>query len=99
MSRQIARQIGSDTILDCDWWWSRCGSRISGKSEFPQGWSDNRVIDAISDIATDPNASRAIGRGGRTVVEGVRDGINIRVIVGKDGEIITGFPTNVWRNQ
>lgn len=49
-------------------------------------------------IATDPNASRARGRGGRTVVEGVRDGIDIRVIVGKDGEIITGFPTNVPRN-
>jgi RHS repeat-associated protein len=74
------------------------GRGISGKSEFPQGWSDNKVIDAISDIATDPNASRALGRGGRTVVEGVRDGIHIRVIVGKDGEIITGFPTNVPRN-
>lgn len=74
------------------------GRGISGKSEFPRGWSDNKVIDAISDIATDPNASRSIGRGGRTVVEGVRGGINIRVIVGKDGEIVTGFPTNVPRN-
>jgi hypothetical protein len=56
------------------------------------------VINAISDIATDPNAIRSAGRGGRTVAEGTREGVNIRTIIGKDGEIVTGFPTNVKRN-
>ncbi|MBL8510501.1 MAG: EndoU domain-containing protein, partial [Betaproteobacteria bacterium] len=74
------------------------GRGIPGKSEFPKGWSDDKVIHVISDIATDPNAVRSAGRGGRTVVEGTREGINVRVILGRDGEIITGFPTNVPRN-
>lgn len=74
------------------------GRGVSGKSEFPSGWSDDRVMHEISDVATDPNSVRTHGRGGRTVVEGTRDGVGIRVILGRDGEIITGFPTNVGRN-
>ncbi len=40
---------------------------------------------AISDVATDPNSVSSAGRGGRTVVEGTRDGVDIKVIIGKDG--------------
>jgi RHS repeat-associated protein len=63
-----------------------------GKSEFPKEWSDDKIIDAISDVATDPNSVSSIGRGGKTVVEGIRDGIKIRVVISKDGEIVTGYP-------
>jgi hypothetical protein len=52
----------------------------------------------ISDVATDPNALRSAGRGGRTIVQGIRDGVNVIVIIGKDGSIVSGFPANVPRN-
>ena len=76
----------------------RPGTGIPGKSEFPAGWSDDRIIHAISDVATDPGATRAAGRGGRTIVTGTRDGVEIRVVLEADGTIVTGFPTNVSRN-
>src|SRR5690606_29630286 len=73
----------------------------AGKSPFPQNWSAERIMHEISDVATDPLSSFAKGRGGRTIVNGTRDGIDIRVILGSQregGGIITGFPTNVPRN-
>lgn len=72
----------------------RPGLGKPGKSEFPQGWSDDRIMHEISDVATDPASIRSSGRGGRTVVEGTRDGVRIKVILEKDGSLVTGFPTN-----
>ena len=76
----------------------RSGTGKPGKSEFPSGWSDDRIKGEISDIATDPASSRAPGRGGREVVRGTRGGIDIEVIVEPNGRIVTGYPTNVPRN-
>ena len=76
----------------------RPGTGIPGKSEFPAGWSDDRIMHNISDIATDPTLRSRLGRGGRTITEGIRDGIDIRVIQERNGDIVTGFPTNVPRN-
>ncbi len=53
----------------------RFGTGNPGKSEFPHGWSDDKIMHEISDIATDPNAARKSGRGGRTIAEGTRDGL------------------------
>ncbi|MEE9964910.1 MAG: EndoU domain-containing protein, partial [Propionicimonas sp.] len=71
-----------------------------GKSPFPQSWSGDRIMHEISDIATDPVAWRgAVPQGGRTVLTGTRDGVDIRVVVDtRTGEIVTGYPTNVARN-
>ncbi len=54
----------------------------------------------ISDIATDQAAwKNAIAQGGRTILSGIRDGVDIRVIVeSRTGEIVTGYPTNLPRN-
>lgn len=79
----------------------RPGTGKPGKSEFPSNWSDDKIKGEISDVATDPNSTRTPGRGGRTVVQGTRDGIDITVVVepgSKGGRIVTGFPTNVPRN-
>jgi hypothetical protein len=77
----------------------------AGNTWFPKGWSDNKIMHSISDIATDPSltwvqqtgrAGAAFTRGGapvRYTVEGVRDGTKIRVVLEPGGEgIITGFP-------
>lgn len=51
----------------------------------------------ISDVATDHNSVFRAGRGGSTVATGTRDGVGIRVIL-RNGDIVTGYPTNLPRN-
>jgi hypothetical protein len=72
------------------------GRGIPGKSEFPSGWSKDKIMHAISDVATDP-ASRVTNRGQTTLVDGTKDGVNIRVVM-RDGRIVSGYPTNTLRN-
>jgi Bacterial EndoU nuclease len=75
------------------------------KTPFPQGWSGDKIMHHISDIATDPDlawkqSSGPLGaeftkKGNpvRFTVEGVREGVNIKVVVEPGGEgIITGHP-------
>ena len=77
----------------------RPGTGIPNKSEFPRGWSDDRIIAAIEDVANDPASARRLEADGRTVATGRRDGVDIRVVVGRDGRsIVTGYPTNTPRN-
>lgn len=70
---------------------------LPGKTPFPKDWSADRVMHEISDVATDPSSIFRTGRGGSTIVTGTRDGVDIRVIL-RDGNIITGHPTNLMRN-
>lgn len=70
---------------------------LPGKTPFPRDWSADRVMHEISDVTTDPSSIFRTGRGGSTVVTGTRDGVDIRVIL-RDGDIITGYPTNLMRN-
>jgi RHS repeat-associated protein len=72
------------------------GTGISGKSEFPSGWSKNKIMHAISDVATDP-VSRVTTQGRTTLVEGTKDGVNIRVVI-REGRIVSGYPTNTQPN-
>jgi filamentous hemagglutinin len=76
----------------------RSGTGIPGKSEFPPDWSDDEIIGKISDIVTDPASTRSPGFKDRTVVTGTRDGIDIAVVVSRDGKVVTAFPTNTPRN-
>ena len=77
----------------------RPGRGLPGKSEFPPGWSDDRIIEAIESVANDPASPRAAQANGRTVVTGRRGGVELRVVVERDGRsIVTGYPTNTPRN-
>ena len=76
------------------------GRGISGKSEFPASWSDDRVLHEISDIATDPHLkwSKPDGKGYVTTQKTV-DGVDIKVVYDtKKGRIVTGYPTNLGKN-
>ncbi|MCA8985892.1 MAG: EndoU domain-containing protein, partial [Planctomycetaceae bacterium] len=78
----------------------RPGTGISGKSEFPSGWSDAKILESISDIATDPTVvwSKPDKRGYITGTKTI-DGIDIKVVYDtKNQRIVTGYPTNVPRN-
>jgi Bacterial EndoU nuclease len=75
------------------------GRGIPGKSEFPADWSDDRVIDAVRSVADDPAAVREATTAGRAIVTGVRDMVEIRVVIGRDGRtIVTAYPWNAPRN-
>jgi hypothetical protein len=78
----------------------RPGTGIPGKSEFPPGWSDDKIIHNISDVATDPASTRVTQPNGRIRVDGAKGGVDIRVILdpANGGRIVTGFPTNLPRN-
>jgi len=77
----------------------RPGTGIPGKSEFPAGQSDDKIIDDIESIANDPEIEAVpSGRFGRTVKTGTRDGVDIRVVQEPNGDIVSGYPTNVPRN-
>ena len=63
------------------------------KSEFPQAWSDDDIIDAIEAVANDPASARVPAPGGRVKVFGIRNGVLIIVIVEPTtGEVVTGYP-------
>ena len=58
------------------------GRNTPGKSEFPPDWSDDKVVEAIKDVANDSASDRVPADGGRTIVKGTRDGVDIEVIIG-----------------
>jgi len=72
------------------------GLGIPGKSEFPAGWGNDKIMHNISDVATDPTSS-VTTQGRTTIIQGTREGVDIKVVM-RDGRIVTGYPTNVPRN-
>lgn len=67
------------------------GAGIPGQSQFPPGWSSERILAATLSVARDPDVVLP-ARGGRLRVEGTRDGVMIRVIMGLDGYVVTSVP-------
>ena len=78
---------------------------VNEKSIFPISWNANKVMNYISDIATDPKILwiQTSGKLGSQVTKrglpvrysaiGSREGVNIKVIIEPEGEgIITAFP-------
>ena len=57
----------------------RPGAKKKGKTEFPAGWSDDDIMDAIASIATDPAAARGVGKYDSGYAIGSYDGVVIRV--------------------
>jgi hypothetical protein len=71
----------------------RAGSGF-GKNEFPPDWSDNQIMDAVPDIATDPTLRWLTQPNGNIRVEGTRHGVDIRVILNprRNFDIWTAHP-------
>lgn len=62
------------------------------KSIFPLDWSDQLILDVISDVATDPTIIARSLLGGRAIREAKRTGIVVRVVSDAAGHVITGYP-------
>ena len=68
---------------------------LPGKTPFPRDWGRDKILHNISDVATDPGAVLKVSRHNtsRTVIEGERENVLIRVVVDREKEkIVTGFP-------
>jgi hypothetical protein len=81
-------------ILDGDRWGGghRHGTGRPGKTEFPAGWDDKRIIDHVVDVARIPDATPVLQPNHRWRVHGERDGVGITVIVHPDGRIWSAWP-------
>jgi len=76
---------------------------FNGKTKFPANWSKKKILNAISEIATNPKYEwvQQTGRAGaqytrsgkpvKYIVEGIVDGVRIKVVI-QAGKIITAFP-------
>ena len=70
-----------------------------GKTVFPKSWDGNKIIHEVSDIVTDPSisweANKTVRGIDRFKAKGVRDGVEIEVIVEPKGEgIISAWPVS-----
>ncbi len=69
------------------------------KSEFPQTWSDDKIVSVVERIAANDNADWKKQDNGYFVTETNENGVNVRVVLGHDkDEVVTAYPTNLGRN-
>lgn len=69
------------------------GTGLRATSEFPAGWSDRAILDALVDVAKDPDGEPFRQCNGRWCFSGTRDGVDIDVLVDQSGAIHGGYPT------
>lgn len=67
------------------------GTGLPGTSEFPPGWSRDKILTEARSIARDPGSVTRT-REDRWLVQGMRDRVLIRVIVENDGSVVTAVP-------
>jgi len=76
-----------------------------GKTVFPSSWDTDKILDGVADVATNPSSTwtwqtgargsmyTRAGDPSRVKIEGVHDGVNIRVIFEPANDrIVTAFP-------
>jgi hypothetical protein len=71
----------------------RPGTGKPGKTEFPSDWSDEKILDGVSDVAENGTIKGPAHRPGEYVKTGNVDGVDIDVVVKGDGAVRTGYPT------
>ncbi|MEV0648962.1 EndoU domain-containing protein [Phytomonospora sp. NPDC050363] len=74
------------------------GTGRPGKTEFPEGWDEDRVMDEVKSVTDNP-ASTPVKRYNENgddigwTVSGTRDGVQIQVHLNRDGSIWSAYPT------
>ena len=72
----------------------RHGVGNPGKTEFPASWNDEKIINALLDVARQPDHSPGHQEwNDRWVARGTRDDVEVVAVVARDGGIWTGWPT------
>ncbi|MEJ6395811.1 EndoU domain-containing protein [Gymnodinialimonas sp. 2305UL16-5] len=71
----------------------RYGTGRPRKTEFPESWTDQKILDAIRDIATGTDVALEGSREpGQVYIEGFVDGVEIRVVVSPEGHVLSAYP-------
>ncbi len=63
-----------------------------GKSEFPQGWSDDDIIRRVMDTARHPQTTAEQPTRPTLLAHAEHDGVCVRVVVDPGGEVVTAHP-------
>jgi hypothetical protein len=72
----------------------RHGTGKPGKTEFPASWDDEKIVDAIVNVACRPDQEPTHQEwNNRWVARGTRDGVGIVVVLASDWRIWTSWPT------
>ncbi|WP_154814868.1 putative T7SS-secreted protein [Actinophytocola xinjiangensis] len=71
----------------------RYGTGRPNKTEFPEHWDDDDIIENVEDVTRNPDSPPRQLPDGKWEVRGERDGVDIRVIVDQNGSIETAHPT------
>jgi hypothetical protein len=72
----------------------RHGTGSPGKTEFPASWDDEKIIDALLDVARRPDQPPGHQEwNDRWVARGTRDDVEIVTVIVRDGRIWSGWPT------
>ena len=83
----------------------RGGGHLAGvgkpcKSEFPDDWSEEKIIDEVSLIAANDNLRWERQDNGYYTVEQMVEDMRVRVVVDRrKREVVTAYPVNVARNR
>jgi hypothetical protein len=71
----------------------RSGTGKPGKTEFPAGWDDKKVMDRVLDVARRPDSPPVHQHwNDRWVCSGTRDRVEVSVVVLRSGEVWTAWP-------
>ncbi len=71
----------------------RSGTGSPGKTEFPAGWSDEKSLGNVLDVAQHPDSPPVHQNWNDSwLCTGTRDGVQVWAVVQRDGEIRTGWP-------
>lgn len=71
----------------------RHGTGNPGKTEFPASWNDEKIIDALLDVARRPDhPPRQQEWNDRWVARGTRDDVEVVVVITPGGRIWSGWP-------
>ena len=71
----------------------RHGVGKPGKTEFPANWDDEKIMSKVLDVAQRPDVPPVLQqRNNRWVCTGIRDGVEVSIIVLRSGEVWTAWP-------
>jgi hypothetical protein len=72
----------------------RHGIGNPGKTEFPASWNDEKIINALLDVARQPDhPPRHQEWNDPWVARGTRDDVEVVAVIARDGRIWSGWPT------
>jgi hypothetical protein len=72
----------------------RHGTGNPGKTEFPASWDDKKIINALLDVARRPDRPPKHQEwNDHCVARGTRDDVEVVVVIARDGQIWSGWPT------